>query len=169
MKRYIMAMASFLLLVAGDQVTKQLAWNYLGKGTTFPLLPGVFELRYLQNYGAAFGVLQQQRIPLLLLTGLVLAFLVYVYSRLPGDAYYRPLRIMCVILCAGAVGNMIDRIWHGYVIDFLYFKWIDFPIFNVADCYVVVSAILTALLILFYYKEEDFTFWTGKEKGEGRV
>ena len=61
---------------------------------------------------------------------------------------------------------MIDRIWHGYVIDFFYFSLIDFPIFNVADIYVVVSMIALVLLIIFGYKDEDFSFLSLKKKKE---
>ncbi|RHU97276.1 hypothetical protein DXC08_05305 [Clostridium sp. OM07-9AC] len=66
------------------------------------------------------------------------------------------------MLAAGAVGNMYDRIVHGYVIDFLYAKVIDFPIFNVADCYVVVSAVVLAILIGFVYQESDLEVYHKK-------
>ena len=69
-----------------------------------------------------------------------------------------------VLLVSGALGNVIDRVMHRYVVDFFYFEWIDFPIFNVADIYVVVSCILFLLLIFFYYKEEDFSFLTEQEQ-----
>ena len=69
---------------------------------------------------------------------------------------YLPLRLCAVGIIAGAWGNCIDRIRLNYVVDFLYFKLIDFPIFNVADIYVTVSTFTMALLICFYYKEEDF-------------
>ena len=59
---------------------------------------------------------------------------------------------------AGAFGNLIDRVFRGYVVDFFYFKWIDFPVFNVADIYVTVTMILLLILILFFYKEEDLDF-----------
>ena len=68
---------------------------------------------------------------------------------------YLPLRACAVLIAAGAVGNFIDRIRLGYVVDFLYFKLIDFPIFNVADIYVTVSTALFIVLLCFYYKEED--------------
>ena len=69
-----------------------------------------------------------------------------------------------VLLTSGAVGNMIDRAVQGYVVDFLYFSLIDFPIFNVADCYVVTAAVLLVLLTGFYYKEGELDFFSGKEK-----
>ena len=68
---------------------------------------------------------------------------------------------------AGAFGNLIDRVFRGYVVDFFYFKWIDFPVFNVADIYVTLSAIALIIVVLFYYKEEDFSLiFTGKLKDE---
>ena len=75
---------------------------------------------------------------------------------MPENRRYLPLRICAVLLCAGAVGNMIDRIFRGYVVDFFYFKLIDFPVFNVADIYVTTAAVILIVLIVFLYKEEDF-------------
>jgi signal peptidase II len=119
-------------------------------------LGDVFVLQYLENRGAAFGMLQNQRIFLVSLTVLILAAVLIFYMKLPSKPKLTPLRCSAVLLAAGAVGNLSDRIVRGYVIDFFYVKIINFPIFNVADCYVVVAAILTALLIGFYYKDEDF-------------
>ena len=68
---------------------------------------------------------------------------------------FNPLLWSLAILCAGAVGNLIDRIMHRYVIDFIYFSVINFPIFNVADIYVTVSVILLIILVLFHYKDTD--------------
>ena len=79
-----------------------------------------------------------------------------------GKRYF-PMQCTIVLIAAGAVGNLIDRLLHGYVVDFFYFKLIDFPIFNVADCYVVIAAFFAVVLIGFYYKEEELTFWK-KEK-----
>jgi signal peptidase II len=78
------------------------------------------------------------------------------------------MRFLMVFIAAGAVGNMIDRVFLGYVRDFLYFSLIDFPIFNVADIYVTCATILLILLLLFYYKEEDdFAFLSpGGKKGK---
>ena len=67
-----------------------------------------------------------------------------------------PLRICAVFIFSGAIGNFIDRLKLGYVVDFFYFKLIDFPVFNVADIYVTVAAFAMIILGLFYYKEEDY-------------
>ena len=134
--------------------------------TPFVLIDGVFELRYLENRGAAFGMMQDMRFLLAAGAVIVCGLIVYLYLRMPEKRRYLPLRICAVLLCAGAAGNMIDRIRLGYVIDFFYFRLIDFPIFNVADCYVVAACIVFALLVLFYYREEeDFSFLSRERKG----
>ena len=77
-----------------------------------------------------------------------------------------PLALCLMMVCAGAVGNMIDRVSQGYVVDFLYFKLINFPIFNVADCYVTIAAASLVLLIMFHYKDEDLMCFSLKKKEE---
>ena len=74
--------------------------------------------------------------------------------------------VCLMMVSAGAVGNMIDRIGQGYVVDFLYFKLINFPIFNVADCYVTISAFLLILLVFFYYREEEMACFSLHKKEE---
>ena len=94
----------------------------------------------------------------------MLAILAFYYNRMPVKKRYLPMRIVGILLGAGAVGNLIDRMMQKYVVDFLYFKLIDFPIFNVADCYVTMGAILLAILILFVYKDEELGFLSLKKK-----
>ena len=77
---------------------------------------------------------------------------------MPATKHYTPLRIVAVFVAAGAIGNMIDRLKNGFVVDFFYFSLIDFPIFNVADIYVTVSMAVLFLLILTLYKDDDFHF-----------
>ena len=89
-----------------------------------------------------------------IMTIFLMAVMVYAYVKLSAHRQYLPLNITLVILFAGAIGNMIDRIRLHYVIDFLYFKLINFPVFNVADIYVVVGMFMLAYLILFRYKDE---------------
>ncbi len=156
------------LLVLLDQATKLAAVSALKDGGPYVLIPGVFQLQYLENRGAAFGLLQNARIFFLAVTLIALAAVIYVLVRLPLKRKYIVLRFLMVLIAAGAVGNMIDRVFLGYVRDFLYFSLIDFPIFNVADIYVTCATILLILLLLFYYKEEDdFAFLSpGGKKGK---
>lgn len=158
MKKYITGILSVILLVGLDQLTKYLAVIHLKDLDGIDILTGIFRLEYLENHGAAFGILQDQRIPLLIVTGLIFLVLAGIYYKLPQQAKYLPIQVVLILLLSGALGNMTDRITHRYVIDFFYFNLIDFPIFNVADCYVVIGVIVAILLLFFFYQEEDFHF-----------
>ena len=148
------AILSFLLILL-DQVTKQLAVSMLKGQDSFVIIRNVFELHYLENHGAAFGVLQGKKVFFITVTVLMIVLLIYVYGRLPMERRFYPLHGICIALFAGAIGNFIDRILYNYVIDFFYFSLINFPIFNVADIYVTCAMALFIILFLFYYKEAD--------------
>ena len=178
-KALLSGIISIVCLVAIDQITKYLAASVLQNNGPKVLIPGVFELRYLENQSAAFGFdivtfLQKIfQIPYFIanpdaflgfkmavfavLTLIVVIILIAIYRRIP-ESNKRFCYLDCILIAftAGAIGNCIDRVIHNYVIDFFYFCLIDFPIFNVADIYVTVSAFFMIILGLFYYKEEDF-------------
>lgn len=153
-----------VLLLALDQASKYLAVMFLKNQPDFQLIPGVFSLHYLENRGSAFGMLQNQMVFFLLITVFVLAFALFFLWRLPAVRRFLPLRIVGYFLIAGALGNFIDRILHSYVIDFFYFSLIDFPVFNVADIYITVSTAVLFVLVIFVYKEEDFSYLRKKRK-----
>lgn len=148
-------LAGTALLVLLDQWTKHLAVTYLAGGEDIVLIPGVFQLQYLENRGAAFGLFQGQRTYFLLVGVIVFIACLYLFARMSRNAHFWPIRLIAVCILAGAWGNMIDRLRYAYVVDFFYFKLIDFPIFNVADIYVSVGTAALAVLILFYYKDSD--------------
>lgn len=163
-KQYIIALLGIAVTVFIDQITKYLAVLYLKGKPAKVIIDGVFELQYLENRGAAFGMMQNMQYVFVAGAVVICIIILYLYIRMPYTFRYLPLRICAVLLCAGAIGNMIDRIRLNYVIDFFYFSLIDFPIFNVADCYVVIACIAFALLILFYYRDEnDFKFLSRKK------
>ena len=164
MKKHIRIFSSIIILIIIDQLTKIWAYSSLRGSFGIRIIPGVFELQYLENRGAAFGILQDHQGFFLLITIIAAIGLTYIYTRIPDKRKYTPLRISYVLLMAGAFGNMIDRAFRRYVVDFFYFKLIDFPIFNVADIYVTVTMALLLILILFYYKEEDLDFLSRKGK-----
>ncbi len=141
------ALITAAVLLVLDQWTKAMAAEKL-KGGAFVLIPGVFELRYTENHGAAFSMLENQYVLLVVLTAAILAVIVYFEITLPCDRASAHLRILAAVLAAGALGNLIDRVRFHYVRDFLYFRLIDFPIFNVADICVTVSAVLIVIRIL---------------------
>lgn len=156
-----------ILLILLDQATKQAAQHTLKGSNSVPLIQGVFELQYLENRGSAFGLLQGQRSLFVIMAVLMLFFIPYIYYKIPLTKRFWYLRVTAVLFLSGAVGNAIDRILYGYVIDFFYFSLIHFPIFNVADIYVTVSTFLLVILILFYYKDEDISqihIFPGKNK-----
>ncbi len=143
-----------LLLTLVDQLSKAAASSRL-KNRAIPLIPGILELRYLENRGAAFGLMPNKQWLFIMFALVICCAVIYIYPRiLPGDRYAL-LRIIACLLGAGAVGNLIDRIRLGYVIDFLYLRIIDFPIFNVADIYITLCSLLLILGLLFIYKDEE--------------
>lgn len=157
-KRTTYYLAALIIALAGiflDQITKYLAVVHLKEKEAYVLWDQVFQLEYLENRGAAFGMLQNQQIFFFFSVILISAVVVWFYLRVPMEKKFLPLRLCAVFIMAGAYGNFIDRLCLGYVIDFFYFKLIDFPVFNVADIYVTISTIVFCLLLFFYYKEED--------------
>lgn len=157
-KRTTYYLAALVIALAGiflDQITKYLAVVHLKEKEAYVLWDQVFQLEYLENRGAAFGMLQNQQIFFFFSVILISAVVVWFYFRVPMEKKFLPLRLCAVFIMAGAYGNFIDRLRLGYVIDFFYFKLIDFPVFNVADIYVTISTIVFCLLLFFYYKEED--------------
>lgn len=177
-----------VIAVMLDQLTKYLASARLKGNAPAVVIPGVFEFRYLENESAAFGVdlisilqkifrfsrfesdpeafLRCKMIFFVVVTLAVLAVLIVLYQRIPAGRRWLPLNLVLLGFVAGAVGNLIDRMVHRYVIDFFYFSLIDFPIFNVADIYVTVSAAAFVALSLFVYKEEDFALLFPKRREE---
>ncbi|MCD8222582.1 MAG: signal peptidase II [Clostridiales bacterium] len=145
------------ILVAADRWTKSLAVLFLQNREPVVVIPGVFELLYSENRGAAFGVMQGRQMVFLVIAAVVLAVSFYAMWNLPdfSKKRYHWLKICICMITAGAVGNMIDRIACGYVVDFLYVALIDFPVFNVADICVTCAAFLLVALMMFYYTDEE--------------
>lgn len=147
-----------LLLILFDQWTKILAAKYLRDINAFVLIPGVLELRYLKNTGAAFSMMANVSVfqsIMKVLTPLIVLCLFVFLAFIPAKKRFRYLTIDLIFIIAGALGNYVDRLIRQSVIDFIYFSLIDFPIFNVADIYVTCSLIFLFFLILFYLKDED--------------
>jgi len=161
-KRKMMMLGADILLLAVlivlDQITKHFAVVCLKDQTPVVLVDGVFELNYLENRGAAFGMLQNQKLFFIFIAVIILAVIAYVLIKTPNQRQYVKLHVALVFIAGGAIGNMIDRIKLDYVVDFLYFSLINFPIFNVADIYVTLAAAYLVILLLFVYKESDLEF-----------
>lgn len=172
-KIFLFEIIAVVILAAIDFVTKQLAVKYLSNGS-FDIIPGVLSFTLLEggNSGAAFGMLQGGFWIFIVITIAVVALVIFMLRKLVYEKRYRFFHYALVLLLAGALGNFGDRVLtmikygHSYVIDFLYFELINFPIFNVADCYVTVAACAMIFLGIFYYKDDDFDKMLGKVKDE---
>ena len=137
-----------------DMLTKQLAVLYLKPIPTTPLIEGVFHLTYRINPGAAWSIFSapdQRWIFMTVSTVAILAMLAYLFF-VPVNSRLTQLGLGAII--GGGIGNMIDRISLGYVVDFLDFRLINFPVFNVADCFVCVGAGVLMLSLLLDWRRE---------------
>ena len=148
----------FVILVITDQLTKHLAVVRLKNQAAYNLINGILEFNYLENRGAAFGVFQNQKYFFVFVALIFIGVIVFVLIKVPTQKKYYSLNILLVMIAAGAVGNMIDRVRYDYVVDFIYLVCIQFPIFNVADIYVTTATVILVFQILFVYKTNDFNF-----------
>lgn len=148
----------FVILVIADQLTKHLAVVRLKNQAAYNLINGILEFNYLENRGAVFGVLQNQKYFFVFVALIFIGVIVFVLIKVPTQKKYYSLNILLVMIAAGAVGNMIDRVRYDYVVDFIYLVCIQFPIFNVADIYVTTATVILVFQILFVYKTNDFNF-----------
>lgn len=155
----IMYLIAASLLIAFDQWTKRLASAHLKDGSVIPIIPGVLEFRYLENRGAAFGMLQNQKILFIVMGCAILIIIAFAFYKTFASRRFVALRVLLAFIATGALGNMIDRISLDYVVDFIYFSLINFPIFNIADCYVTVATAVFIILWLFYYKEKELDYF----------
>lgn len=162
MKKKILRAALYLaaaaLLVLLDQWTKKLTLASRVGAAPFQLIPNVLELVYVENRGAAFGIGQGAVTFFAIVTPICLAFIIYLFIKAPAERKFWPVRVCCLLVAAGAVGNFIDRIMRGFVVDMIYFKPIDFPVFNVADCFVTVGIFLLFFLLIFWKELGDKMF-----------
>ncbi len=135
----------FLIIL--DQVTKIYVDSILILGESRPVIEGIFHITYVRNTGISFGLLSDNTVLILIIQFLILLLLFYLKVQVFPDNFY--VDLCFVFIFAGAIGNVIDRLIHGYVIDFFDFQiW---PVFNFADIYIVLGVLA---LILFIFKSE---------------
>lgn len=149
---YIAEGILIILLIALDQLSKIVAEQNL-PGNPIQIIEGVFELRYTQNTGGAFSILNQSTLLLAGVSLVVICIILYMKYKLPKEKEYKLLQVVTDVLLAGAIGNLIDRVRLGYVIDMFHFYWFEFPIFNVADICIVVSIVFLGILMFTKYKD----------------
>ncbi|MDO4304842.1 MAG: signal peptidase II [Bacillota bacterium] len=164
LKILLLDLIFLIFLIFIDQFTKYIAVLKLKNQPAFNIINGVLEFNYLENRGAAFGMLQNQKIFFVFVAVIFLGVIIYVLAKVPEDKKYNRLHVLLVMIAGGAIGNLIDRLRLDYVVDFIYIVLIKFPIFNVADMYVTFSTVILIIQVLFVYKENDFNFLSFNQK-----
>ncbi|MDO5714337.1 MAG: signal peptidase II [Tissierellia bacterium] len=142
------------ILVGADQISKYFITLYLAGKEPLSIIPGFLEFYYLENKGAAFGILQEKRILFIIITIIVVGFIVYAlthYNR-NSSLFY----VSLVLILAGTLGNFIDRVRLHYVVDFIKIRifGFNFAIFNLADVFIVCGTILLMIYILLHDGKE---------------
>jgi len=145
----ILAMA----VVVIDQWSKYYVQTHMSLGMSIPLVPSIFHLTYILNPGAAFGILENQRTFFVIVGLLMIGAVLYLYPRIPANM--RLLRLGTGLMMGGTVGNVIDRIQTGYVVDFFDFRiW---PVFNIADIAIVVGVSCIIYTLVFTAEKRNET------------
>lgn len=173
--KVLLEVAVLVILILLDQLTKYLAVVNLKGESPVVIIKNIVELTYLENTGAAFGILANKIILFAILTFIILGAIIYFKIKIDNLIYkkglekklrmkYLFLSWVLVTLFTGAIGNFIDRIRLNYVVDFIRFKFIDFPVFNIADILITCSSVLLIIMLIFVFKSEEFDLLNSKEE-----
>ena len=154
---YYSLFAAFI--VAADQITKYLTVANIALHQDVPFLPGLLQLTYVQNTGAAFSSFEGQQWLFALIFVIFTGMLFYEYYKKPMG--FLPFERWCIAaIYGGGLGNMIDRVRMGYVVDMIETTFMEFPVFNVADCFITCGCILMMVHLVLFNKE----FWKDEKK-----
>ena len=157
--QYLFMILFVAAVTAADQLTKWLTLTNIPLHTQVEAVPGLFHLTYVQNTGAAFSSFQGMQWLFVVVFVAFTAGIIWEFSkkRLP----FTTLERWCLAaIYAGGLGNMIDRVRFGYVVDMIAVDFIDFPVFNVADCFVTCGCILLLVHLTFFNRK----FWKEDKK-----
>ena len=145
-------------IVAADQITKYLTVANISLYESFPFLPGLLDLTYVQNTGAAFSSFEGQQWLFALIFAVFTGLIVYEYFK--NTMGFTTFEKWCIAaIYGGGLGNMIDRVRLGYVVDMIETTFMEFPVFNVADCFITCGSILIITHLIFFNKD----FWKDKK------
>ena len=148
-----------VLIVVADQITKLLVLDLIPLGSVIEVIPGWFHLTYVQNTGAAFSSFQGMRWMFVGIFLLLTAALLFEYFKKPMPLTTLE-RFCLAAIYGGGLGNVIDRVRLGYVVDMIDAAFFDFPIFNVADCFITCGTVLFLVHLVFFNK----AFWKDEKK-----
>ena len=145
--------AGILIIAILDQAAKLFAAGLLQRVDTYPLWENVFHLTYVENKGAGWGIFSDHTWLLTVATIIVIVAAVsYVVVKRPKDRLFLT---AFTFMIGGAVGNLVDRARQGFVIDFFDFTLIDFPVFNIADCFITVGAAIFVIYVIFFSDKKE--------------
>ena len=150
---YLIGALAAAVILALDQWVKYWITANLPLGESMPLLPGFMQLRTVHNFGAAWSSFSGMRWLLVGVTSVIVLAVAYVLVR---RIVRHPLGVAaCFLILSGGLGNIIDRVRLGYVVDMFDFQFMNYPVFNVADLAVVCGAVLAAVYYLWFYEKYD--------------
>ncbi len=143
-----------ILIVILDQFSKYIVINNFDLNEKVPVINNFFYITHHVNKGAAWGILQGRILLLIIVSSIASIVMIYMLFKIEEKMFRLPISL----ILGGALGNLVDRILKGGVTDFfdVYIGSYDFPVFNIADSFVVIGSILLGVYILFIYKEEGF-------------
>jgi len=151
--RFLLYAAALLVMIAGDQALKGWTVSHLELGESTPFIPAIMQLTRVHNYGAAWSSLSGKTVLLIAVTAVMMIAVAVLLLR---RVVRHPLGVSaCLLILGGGIGNIIDRIRLGYVVDMFALLLFSYPVFNLADCFVVVGAILGAVYYLWIYEKFD--------------
>ena len=151
--RFLLYAAALLVMIAGDQALKGWTVSHLELGESTPFIPAILQLTRVHNYGAAWSSLSGKTVLLIAVTAVMMIAVAVLLLR---RVVRHPLGVSaCLLILGGGIGNIIDRIRLGYVVDMFDLLLFSYPVFNLADCFVVVGAILGAVYYLWIYEKFD--------------
>ena len=151
--RFLFYAAALLVMIAGDQALKGWTVSHLELGESIPFIPAIMQLTRVHNYGAAWSSLSGKTVLLIAVTAVTMIAVAVLLIR---RVVRHPLGVAaCLLILGGGISNIIDRIRLGYVVDMFDLLLFSYPVFNLADCFVVVGAILGAVYYLWIYEKFD--------------
>lgn len=146
---------AILLMIAADQAVKYWAFTSLQPQNTIPIIENVFHLTYIENRGAAFSLFARFD-SRWIFVALAVVITIAIFSVMRKDLIQTKLGCWSLVMvAAGALGNAIDRVIRGFVVDMFDFRLIHFPVFNVADIFICVGGVLFVLYFMFQHKDKD--------------
>ncbi|HCC07694.1 MAG TPA: signal peptidase II [Clostridiales bacterium] len=142
--RYFIIIALIFL----DQFTKYLVVNGLKYKDSIDIVPSILRLDYVENTGAAFGIMKDAQMIFIIITITFLIMAVIYYEKEIKQQKNRMYNIIYILILAGAIGNLIDRVVNKYVVDFISFYVINYPVFNIADSFICIGCVLLGVMVI---------------------